>query len=157
MKSKLIVLATAALLAVTAHAKVLTSGTFPANFTFTSTTSKTPLPLNTGATSLVFRAAKAGTFVLTFSAECAADNGTSSTSGWVDVDVEVNGVVVSPTVGSSDAFCSPNGTVGHDGWVRASISVPVNLVAGSNTVRVLGGLNGLTSGWIGDTAIVVHD
>ncbi|MCA0177848.1 MAG: hypothetical protein LCH73_16440 [Proteobacteria bacterium] len=149
----------ASLLAVGAQAKVLTSGAYGANFTFSTASPKTPVPLtSTGATSITFNAAKAGTYVLAFSAECSADNGTTGTGGWVDIDVEVNGAIISPTIGGLDAFCSPNGTVGHDGWVRAAITMPIKLVAGSNTIRVLGGINsGVTSGWLGDTATVVDN
>lgn len=153
------VLLATTLLAVGAHAKVLTSGAYGANFSFNNVAAKTPIPLtSTGASSITFNAAKAGTYVLAFSAECSADNGSTSTSGWVDIDVEVNGVVMAPTIGSSDAFCAPNGTVGHDGWLRPAITMPIKLVAGSNTIRVLGGLNaGVTSGWLSDTAVVVDN
>ncbi|MGM9487084.1 hypothetical protein [Ideonella sp. YS5] len=138
-----------------ASAKVLASATRSTNFTYTA--DGTPVPLNdSGSTSMVFNVAKAGTYSLTYSAECSADNGANSNSGWVHLDLEVNGVVVAPTVGSSDAFCSPDNVAGSSGWVRVSITVPVRLLAGNNTVRVLGGLVSVSTGWLGDTALVIQ-
>lgn len=140
-------------------AKVIASGTSAGNGAGAGfTVNNTPIPLNGAATTLSFNSAKAGRFVLTFSAECSADTGTTTASGWTEIDVEVNGVIVAPTVGSSDAFCSPNNTAGHDSWIRPSITLPVTLVAGANTVRVLGKFVApVTSGWLADTAIVIHD
>lgn len=138
-----------------ASAKVLASATRSNNFTYT--VDNTPVPLNdSGSTSMVFNVGKAGTYSLTYSAECSADNGANSNTGWVHLDIEVNGVVVAPTVGSADAFCSPDNVAGSSGWVRASITVPVRLLAGNNTVRVLGGLVSVTTGWLGDTALVIQ-
>lgn len=140
-------------------AKVIASGTSAGNGAGAGfTVNNTPIPLSGAATTLTFNSAKAGRYVLTFSAECSADNGTTTPSGWTEIDVEVNGVIVAPTVGSSDAFCAPNTTVGHDGWIRPSITLPVTLVAGVNNVRVLGKIAApVTSGWLADTAIVIHD
>lgn len=140
-------------------AKVIASGTSAGNGAGAGfTVNNTPIPLNGAATTLSFNSAKAGRFVLTFSAECSADTGTTTATGWTEIDVEVNGVIVAPTVGSSDAFCSPNNTAGHDSWIRPSITLPVTLVAGANTVRVLGKFVApVTSGWLADTAIVIHD
>ncbi|MBP7915047.1 MAG: hypothetical protein KAZ63_06830 [Vitreoscilla sp.] len=137
-------------------AKVLASATRSANFTYN--VSPTPVPLdNVGATSLTFNSGKAGTHVLTYSAECSADNGAATNAGWVEIDVEVNGVVVAPTVGSADSFCSPDNVAGTSGWVRPSITVPVTLVKGANTVRILGKLfSPVITGWLGDTSLVIH-
>lgn len=138
-----------------ASAKVLASATRSNNFTYT--VDATPVPLNdSGSTNMVFNVAKAGTYSLTYSAECSADNGANSNSGWVHLDIEVNGVVVAPTVGSADAFCSPDNVAGSSGWVRPSITVPVRLLAGNNTVRILGGLVSITTGWLGDSALVIQ-
>ena len=140
----------------TVSAKVLLGVTSPGNFTYTVT--NTPAPIAGAATSVTFNASKAGTYVLTYSAECSADNGAATNSGWVHLDIEINGVVQAPTVGSSDAFCSPDNVAGSSGWVRPSISIPVRLVAGANTVRVLGGFAApVTTGWLGDSALVIHD
>lgn len=138
-------------------AKVLASATRSSNFTYA--VDNTPVPLNDGgSTSIVFNAAKAGTYVLTYSAECSADNGAATNAGWVHLDIEVNGAIVAPTIGTADAFCSPDNVAGSSGWVRPSISTPVRLVVGNNTVRVLGRFSApVTTGWLGDTALVIHD
>lgn len=140
-----------------ASAKVLLGATRPNNFTYAA--DNTPVPLNSaGATTLTFNATKAGLHVLTYSAECSADNGADTNDGWVHLDIEVNGVVQAPTVGTADAFCSPDNAAGSDGWVRPSITIPVRLVAGANTVRVLGRMQApVTTGWLGDSALVIHD
>jgi hypothetical protein len=138
-------------------AKVVASATRSANFSYT--VDNTAVPLNdAGSTSIVFNVNKAGTYVLTYSAECSADNGAATNAGWVHLNIEVNGSVVAPTIGSSDVFCSPDNVAGNSGWVRPSISIPVRLVAGNNTVRVLGGIvTPVTTGWLGDGALVIHD
>ncbi|MFO1338809.1 MAG: hypothetical protein U1F53_11335 [Burkholderiaceae bacterium] len=140
-----------------ASAKVLVGLTRSNNFTYT--VDNTPVPLNdSGSTSVVFAAKKAAVYALTYSAECSADNGADTNAGWVHLDIEVNGVVVAPTVGSSDAFCSPDNVAGTSGWVRPSITIPVTLAAGNNTVRVLGRfVSPVTTGWLGDSALVITD
>lgn len=145
------------LVATGASAKVLLGVNRSNNFTFTA--AATPVPLNAGgATIITFNAKKAGTYVLTYSAECSADNGANTNAGWVDIDIKINGVTVAPTVGTSDAFCSPDTVVGTTGWVRPSITVPVTLLAGNNTVQILGNTSfGVTTGWLGDTSLVIHD
>lgn len=114
------------------------------------------MPLKeTGHTVRAFNRPAGGTYVLTFSAECAVA-APASYGSWVDLDIIVNGVVVPPTATGSDAFCSSNG--GWDYWVRASISVPITLQTGYNSVRVRASLHaGATEGWISHIAIVIHD
>ncbi len=143
-------------LAAAASAKVIASGNSPSNFVYTA--SGTLLPLTTtSSTGVLFNASKAGTYVLTFSAECAVDAPVGNTGAWVDLDIVVNGTVVPATAGTSDAFCTANGTWGSDGWVRASITTAVTLVAGSNSLRVLGKFSvGAVGGWIGNSAFVIH-
>lgn len=140
-----------------ASARVLAGNGYPNNFSYA--TSGTYVPITAAAaTTLTVNAAKAGRYVLTYSAECAVDAPAGDTSSWVDIDIEVNGTVVRPTLGTQDAFCSANGTLGFDGWVRASVTTTVDLLAGANTVRVLGKYQfNATGGWLGDSAIVVHD
>lgn len=138
-------------------AKVLLGVTRAGNFTYTA--SATAVPLNGGgATIISFNASKAGTYVLTYSAECSADNGAATNSGWIDLDVKINGVTLAPTIGTSDAFCSPDNVAGTSGWVRPSITMPVTLIAGVNTVQILGNVFApVTTGWLGDSALVIHD
>lgn len=153
---QLLAVAALSLLASAASAKVLLGVTRASNFTFTA--SATPVPLNSGgATTISFNAGKAGTYVLTYSAECSADSGGNNNTGWVDIDIRINGVTVAPTVGTSDAFCSPDGFAGTSGWVRPSITVPVTLIAGVNTVQILGNIFApVTTGWLGDSSLVIH-
>lgn len=153
---QLLTVAALSLLASAASAKVLLSATRAGNFTYGA--AATPVPLNgAGATTLSFNAGKDGVYVLTYSAECSADTGVNNNAGWVDLDIQINGVTVAPTIGTSDAFCSPDGFAGSSGWVRPSITIPVRLVAGANTVRILGNITGgVTTGWLGDSALVIH-
>lgn len=143
-------------LAVAAQAKVIISGVYPSNFSFSTATSLVPLA-STGATSRTFNITKAGTYVLTFSAECSVDAPAGDNAAWVDLDILIDGVAVAPTSGTSDAFCSANGTLGFDGWAHPSITIPVSLTAANHTLQVQGRLNfGATGGWISDISFVLH-
>ena len=136
-------------------AKVVAAGTNPTNFSYAAT--GTYVPINGGATTLNVTVPKAGRYVLTFSAECSVSEPAGNTNAWVEVDIEVNGVAVSPTAGTSDALCSADGVAGFGGWVRPSVTTVVTLAAGANTVRVKGGFqNGAVGGWLSDTSIVIH-
>jgi hypothetical protein len=140
--------------ALTSTAAVRASHTRAGNFTFAGTAL---VPLNAAnQTGIIFNSPSAGRKVLTFSAECAVDGGATA---WLDLDVIVNGVAVSPTIGNSDAFCSGAGsTSSNDGWVRPSITVVIPVVGGNNSVRIQARPNnGATSVWIGDSSLVVHD
>jgi hypothetical protein len=138
-------------------AKVFLGATRSNNFTYNVNNTAVPLN-NLGQTILSFNSPSNRLAMLTYSAECSADNGAATNAGWVHLDIEVNGVIQAPTVGSADAFCSPDGFAGSTGWVRPSITIPVNLVKGANTVRILGGLfSPVTLGWLGDTALVIND
>jgi hypothetical protein len=103
-----------------------------------------------------------GRFVATFSAECAVNAAAGNHSAWLDVDIVVTnaaGAVVAtltPTVGSGDAFCSSNGTLGFDGWVSPSVTGVAQLAAGVYRVQVNARLNnGATGGWLGERTLVV--
>lgn len=89
-----------------------------------------------GATTLSFKLPSAGKKILTFSAICSVEAPAGDTLSWLDLDILVNGVVVAPTVGADDAFCSANGTIGFDGYVRASITIPIQGLAGTNYVQI---------------------
>lgn len=147
----------AALLAAAAgaEAKVLAAGTYTPEFSFVTATAFVPLGGTAAApkTQLKVNAGKAGTYLLTFSGECDVAGPIGS---WLDIDLQVNGVVVAPTVGSADAFCSGQWPGGLGGWSHPSITTAVTLNAGSNTVRVLARLNGgATLGFIDDISLVV--
>ncbi len=124
-----------------------------ANFSFTTPTALVPIT-SAGGTSLSFNLTAPKKLLITFSAECSS----SGTAGWVDIDVLVDGVAQAPTNQTADAFCSNNTTVGHDGWVRGSVTlVTGSIPIGAHTVSILGRINaGSTGGWLSDTATVVQ-
>jgi hypothetical protein len=138
-----------------ANAAIKASGTNPSNFSWTTPTAL--IPINGAGTSITVSNTKATKLIITFSAECSADAGAGVTSGWVDVDLLLNGVAISPTNGSSDAFCSPDGITGHGSWVRPSVTTVVTAPPGVSTISVLGRLTGVTGGWLSDTSVVVQN
>jgi hypothetical protein len=89
-----------------------------------------------GMTTLNFTLASAGKKVLTFSAVCSVRAPAGDALSWVDLDIVVNGVVVAPTIGNDDAFCSANGTASYDDYARTSITIPIRGVAGNNTIQI---------------------
>jgi|SRR5687767_7848789 len=139
------------------HAGVKASAIRPGNFVALSP-NEVLVPLNaTGATTLSFSLPSAGKKILTYSAECAVDAPAGS-NGWLTLDIYVNGVVVAPTVGTTDPFCSGNGTAGFDGYVRASITIPIQGISGGNIVQIKArGGSGATGLWLGDGALVIYD
>ncbi len=139
------------------EAAVRTNQVRPNNWN--ATAAPTFVPLNaSGATVINFTLPAAGNKILTYSAECSVDAPAGNSASWADIDILVNGVVVKPTGGSSDAFCSANGTAGFDGWQRTSITVMIKGLKGNNSVMIQSRGNfGATGVWLGDTALVVHD
>lgn len=141
-----------------AQAKILAHAERPGTFAWYSSGSQTAIPLLPGydITSLTVTNTKSKTtnYVLTFSAQCAV-YGTST--GWLDIDITLNGTALEPTVGSSDAFCPSNGLYSWSNWTRPSITVVVPLQPGDNTIQVLGRVTGATAGQLGYTSLVVHD
>jgi hypothetical protein len=132
---KLPILVTGAVLAaiaLPAHADFKISVTRSNNFgTFNERVS---LPLNdAGAKIRTFNLPSAQAMVLHYSAICMA----SGTDGWLDIDIVVNGRVVAPTVGNEDIVCTTG-----EGALRAAISVRIEGIAGTNTVRIDGRRNG---------------
>jgi hypothetical protein len=80
------------------------------------------------------------------------------TTAWLDVDIVVNGVVVAPTSGSGDPFCSSNGSGQFDGYVRTSTTVTIQAKEGSNSVRILARGSPQALGLLlGATSLVIHD
>jgi hypothetical protein len=110
------------------------------------------------ATALSFTLPTAEQLILTYSAECAVGGGTTFIR-WLDIDVLLNGTVLSPTDNVEDAFCTSNGTASVDGWTRASITLVVPAVAGANTIQIRATIQNGTagdSGWLGDSALIVQ-
>jgi hypothetical protein len=140
--------------AVTSHAAIKIYATRAGNYATNTTLAVLPLN-NTGATSLTFNHASAKQWILTYSAECATGG---ASNGWVDLEIYVNQSLVAPTAGDNDAFCSTNHTSATDGFVRASITVVIQGIAGTNRVQINAHRNlGATTIHIGDSALVVHD
>jgi hypothetical protein len=139
--------------AVPAHASVKASAVNSTDF-YKDYPADVFVPLNdAGATTLSFKLSSPSKKVLTYSAYCTV-YGVEGGGGWLDLDIYVNGVVVAPTIGSSDIFCSQNG-----GWSRASITVPIQGISGDNTIRIKARLNGSSyvGLWLGESALVIYD
>jgi hypothetical protein len=124
------------------------------------------LPLTAaGAVTLTFNLTSPGKKVLTFSAVCAvhAPGGEFYKDSHLDIDIYVNGLRVAPTAGTvgvpDDAFCSHGyAPQGLGGFTRASITVPINVIAGTNAVQIKArGQNGATGFYIARTSLVIHD
>ena len=126
---------------------------------FTSSNAEAFVPLNNaGATIVNFNLAAAGKKVLTFSAYCAVNSAAGTTTAWLDVDIVVNGVVVAPTSGSGDPFCSANGSGKFDGYVRTSTTVSIQAKEGTNSVRILArGSPHATGLLLSATSLVISD
>ncbi|PZQ15883.1 MAG: hypothetical protein DI565_08645 [Ancylobacter novellus] len=144
-----------------AAAEVLNSSYYALNWSFLTPTGQVPLGnANDGSikTTINVRPPAKGVYSLTFSAECSVDAPAGNVTAWVDLDIVVNGVVVPPTVGASDSFCSSDGTVGFGSWATHSITVAVPLEAGKNEISIQARLSGgATGGWISNSALVIDD
>jgi hypothetical protein len=111
-----------------------------------------------GMTALSFTLGSAGKKILTFSAICSVDGPAGDALSWLDLDILVNGVVVAPTVGNDDAFCSASGKSGPYQYVRASITIPIQGLAGTNYVQVKARGNYLARGmYFYNSTLVVLD
>lgn len=144
-----------------ASAEVLNSSYYTGNWSFETATAAVPLGrANDGSAKTVIKVkppAK-GLYSLTYSAECSVEAPANNDYAWVDIDVIINGVAIQPTLGSNDAFCSADGSVGFSGWHRASITLAVPLKAGTNEITIQARLiSGATGGWLGDSALVIDD
>ncbi|MGH8557650.1 MAG: hypothetical protein ACRESZ_09360 [Methylococcales bacterium] len=123
------------LVVTTAEAKIFASASRNTNFL-----SSGPFPVfvpldNAGATSLAFSTMAVNTkVVISFSAECS--NSAANAFTWVNIDILVDGVAISPTNQAGDSFCTSNGTAGQDGWVMAAVNATVTVPAGAHTVQV---------------------
>ena len=140
--------------AATVHAGVKASAVTTANGVYSF--AEDFLPLNeAGATTLKFKLSGAGKKVLTYSATGAVYG---PMGAWLDLDIYVNGVIVAPTVGGGDPFCGANETTQADGWIRASITVPIQGISGDNTVQIKARRSWNATGmWFGNSALVIYD
>jgi hypothetical protein len=143
--------------AATAQAGVKASAVNPSNLTWL-TRGPVLVPLNSaGATTLSFSLASAGKKLLTFSSECSVNGPAGKYGEYLDLDILVNGVVVVPTV-NADPFCSTNSTGAFDSYIRTSITIPIQLQSGTNTVQIrASGSANVTGMWLGQSALVIYD
>ena len=145
------IFATAVVLAATsmsAHAAIKLNATRLG--VFSSSNPVWNVPLNdVGATTLSFNLPANKKLVLSYSAVCRA----TGTSGWVDIDIIVNGNSVVPTADNNDPFCNPaeSPTIG-------SMTLQIQGIAGNNTVRISAKLvPGTTQMLFGNSALLVFD
>jgi hypothetical protein len=146
--------------AASAHAGVKASAVKTGYGVYTSSAAAVQVVLNNaGDTTVNFTLGSAGKKVLKFSAGCGVNANFGNTSAWLDLDIIVNGVIVAPTVGSGDPFCSSNGIgAGVGRSVRSSIIVPIQGIQGNNTVTIVARGNGGASGlFLADSSLVIHD
>lgn len=136
------------------YAKVVTDATRATNFIWSGTT-PTLVPLNGGGALSISFSGK-GRHVISYSAEC------ETTGSWVSIEILVDGVVLAPTAGTADAFCSDHRTAESlDAWTTAHYTVATPALGGGvHTVQIRGTVvpNGGASeqGWLGDTSLVIE-
>lgn len=98
--------------------------------------------------------------VVSFSGECTVKS--SDTFTWLNIDLLVDGVEISPTQTTDNAFCTSRGNNVLDGWVSASTTgVHVVPDAGLHTAVVRASLvncnNATDDQWrIDDMSTIVH-
>ena len=128
-------------------AKVVADAARPGNFTWTGTTF---VPLTPGGVTSVLFAGQ-GKHVISYSAEC------ETAGDWISIQVIVNDLVVPPTGGTNDIFCSDNNNNNAlDGGVTAHYSVATaKLPLGTHHVQIQATVVGGGSGLLGDSALLV--
>ena len=107
-----------------ANAELVASGTNPLTALFPA---GGPFPVDIlgalAGTTLTFNCTPTRPVMITYSAECSHDG---TLLQWGTIQILLNGVVLPPTAGTNDAFCSGNETVGvHDGLATQSMEVVV--------------------------------
>ena len=119
---------------------------------------KSNVPLNgASATSVSFNVAGSSNkrIAITYSATCAAGG---SASGFIDIDIEVDGNEISPTDTSGETFCQGDATAGADTFVRATIIGVKTLAPGQHTVEVFAEPLGGASSWqVGLSTLLTQD
>lgn len=153
--SKLLKVAIAsALVLLMAHAQadVIKSANRNDNFTFNGGPVSVPLN-NSGDTSTTFKGN--GAFTIGYTGECAVDAADDFT--WLDIDILVDGVEITPTNSDYDAFCTSNGTAGSDGWIMAAVNGRTGSLANiTHTVQVIARTSdGSSGGHLGDSSLTI--
>jgi hypothetical protein len=93
--------------------------------------------------------------MISYSAEC------ETTGNYLSIQIILDGVVLAPTVGTQDAFCSDhNDNNIIDGYTTAHYRVPTSYLAGTvHSVRVEGTVVGSAPydlGRLGDSALLIE-
>lgn len=115
----------------------------------------TPLQLIPGQVIAPFVVPSGGTYIVTFSAECAVDG----IGRYLSLDIVIDGISRVPTAGTNDAFCSSDHTPARDNYGFRSLSIPVSLSAGNHTLQIrtslpIGGAPGAS---LDDFATIIHN
>ncbi|WP_298235438.1 hypothetical protein [uncultured Azohydromonas sp.] len=149
--------------AVPAQAEILVTMTRQGNFSgFGAGGTLMPLKPDGATQTPAFNVPAGGRFIVSYSAECSND--APGTTSWVTleiraVNVNTGAVKVLPptnTAGGQDAFCTSNGTAGHDGWATQTvIATGVQLPAGNYRIQVLARTVNGGTGWLSDSSLVV--
>lgn len=113
-----------------------------------------PLFSNSAVTTLTIYPSTSGKRVLTYSASCRVDAPDGDIHSRVRLLIIVNGAIQLPAVGG---FCTADGHALKYGMDRASITIPIDVVAGANTVRLRVVPYVSATRWcLADTSLVIH-
>lgn len=144
-----------------ASADALIGMTRAGNFTFAAPVT---VPIAAGVTSSpAFFNAAGQRFIVSYTAECAVAAAAGNTTTWMDLNVVAINIAtgavftLAPTVGTLDAFCTSNGTVGNDGWSMNAVNAigGAGMPAGNYRVQVRARLSGAGTGHLGDSSLIV--
>ena len=93
-----------------------------------------------------------------FNAECSVDALDFIT--FVDTDIQVDGVEISPTIGNDNALCTSRGRPVLDGWVSAETNAVAGVGVGPHTICVTAQLLNFSAGdsfRLDDSTLIVMD
>lgn len=138
-----------------AHADILKAVTFALD---ASGSSRALMPLTSAAaTSISFSVPgnQSKKIAFTYSASCGA---AGPVNGFIDIDIVVDGLEISPTNTSGESFCSVDQTEALDTLARATIIGVKSLTPGQHTVEVYAeALGGATQFQLGYTTLLIQD
>ncbi|HKY90400.1 MAG TPA: hypothetical protein VJM11_05140 [Nevskiaceae bacterium] len=153
------------LLAGLAQAGVLRGTSRPMHFLQEGGQVTVPLDVE-GKTAIYFHTTETwSTVIVSFTAECSID-GASGTANEarVNLDIKVDGNILSPTNGGSDTFCSSNPSEALDGHAMAAINVLAKLPAGRHKLQIIARAITIATGELGSNtfelnamSLIVHD
>lgn len=142
-------------LSTAAHADILKAVTFALDAVGSS---RSLMPLTgAAATSVSFSIPgyQSRKIAIAYSASCGA---AGPVNGFIDIDIVVDGLEISPTNTSGEAFCSADQTLALDTLARATIIGVKNLTPGQHTVEVYAeALGGATQFQLGYATLLIQD